>query len=329
MELPPRKIPKTSDKDESSQELNSTVGNGSEYEKEDTPTSESETITKSDRVDPTFDVSFKKLCSKKEVVISLLNTFLSLENKIVDIDFISTEDQPELIGLKSIRFDIICKDEKDSTFIVEMQRAKEPAFVERTLFYWSRIYAAELKEGKEYSFENLKPVIILAFVCHFQIFPKDKRCIHRCYLKDENSEIVTKNLQITYVELSKFENENPKTLEEQWLHLFKFYHTKGEINTNEDAVKTAYEVLKSFSKSDFKQYYHEIQSSRDVEGQLKLAKEEGIAIGQEKAAIGMIKLDFKPTEIMEILELPKEKVEEFYLKHSKLSKEEIEKLFEK
>jgi hypothetical protein len=75
--MPPRKIPKTSDKDESSQDLNSTVEKGSEYEKEDTPTSESETITKRpSRVDPTFDVSFKKLCSKKEVVISLLNTFL-------------------------------------------------------------------------------------------------------------------------------------------------------------------------------------------------------------------------------------------------------------
>jgi predicted transposase/invertase (TIGR01784 family) len=148
-------------------------------------------------------------------------------------------------------------------------------------------------------------------------------------LKDESSEIVTKNLQITYVELSKFENENPKTLEEQWLHLFKFYRTKGEINTNEDAVKTAYEILKSFSKSDFKQYYREIQSSRDVEGQLKLAKEEGREEGREEAAISMIKLDIKPTKVMEIFGLSKEKVKEFYLKHSKLSKEEIEKLFEK
>ena len=276
------------------------------------------------------------------MVISLLNTFLSLENKIVDIDFISTEDQPELIGLKSIRFDIICTDEKGSTFIVEMQRAKEPTFVERTLFYWSRIYCAELKEGEDYSFESLKSVIILALVCHFQIFPKDKDYIHHCYLtKEKTNEIVTKNLQITYVELSKFENENPKTLEEQWLHLFKFYHKKGEINTNEDAVKSAYEGLKSFSKADFQQYYLEIHSTRDVEGQIKLAKEEGreegIAIGEEKGreegkmemAIGMIKRDMKPTDVMEISGLLKEKVEEFYLKYSELSKEEIEKLFEK
>ena len=96
----PKKKPKTSKDGDigfSSQELDITVESGSEYESEDTPTSESEVITKRDRIDPTFDVSFKKLCSKKEVVMSLLNTFLSLENKIVDIDFISTEDQPELI----------------------------------------------------------------------------------------------------------------------------------------------------------------------------------------------------------------------------------------
>ena len=46
-------------------------------------------------------------------------------------------------------------------------------------------------------------------------------------------------------------------------------------------------------------------------------------------AIGMIKRDMKPTDVMEISGLPKEKVKEFYLKHSELSKEEIEKLFEK
>ena len=214
-----------------------------------------------------------------------------------------------------------------------MQRAKEPAFVERTLFYWSRIYGAELKEGENYSFESLKPVIILAFVCHFQIFPKDKDYIHHCYLtKEKTNEIVTKNLQITYVELSKFENENPKTLEEQWLHLFKFYHKKGEINTNEDAVKTAYEVLKSFSKADFQQYYLEIQSTRDVEGQIKLAKEEGIEIGEKKGkvemAIGMIKDDMNPTDVMKYSKLSKENIKELYSKYSKLSKEEIEKLFE-
>ena len=37
----------------------------------------------------------------------------------------------------------------------------------------------------------------------------------------------------------------------------------------------------------------------------------------------------KPTDVTEISGLPKEKVEEFYLKYSELSKEEIEKLFEK
>ena len=57
-------------------------------------------------------------------MISILNNFLSLKNKIIDITFISQEDQPELIGLKSIRFDIICTDEKGLTFIVEMQRGK-------------------------------------------------------------------------------------------------------------------------------------------------------------------------------------------------------------
>ena len=43
----------------------------------------------------------------------------------------------------------------------------------------------------------------------------------------------------------------------------------------------------------------------------------------------MIKRDMKPTDVMEISGLRKEKVKESYLKYSELSKEEIEKLFEK
>jgi predicted transposase/invertase (TIGR01784 family) len=53
-----------------------------------------------------------------------------------------------------------------------MQRAKEPAFVERTLYYWSQIYSAELKKGE--FFRDLKPVIVLAFLYHFEIFPQEK-----------------------------------------------------------------------------------------------------------------------------------------------------------
>ena len=46
-------------------------------------------------------------------------------------------------------------------------------------------------------------------------------------------------------------------------------------------------------------------------------------------AIGMIKRDMKPTDVIDTSGLPKEKVKKLYLKHSELPKEEIEKLFEK
>ena len=51
--------------------------------------------------------------------------------------------------------------------------------------------------------------------------------------------------------------------------------------------------MKSFSKADFQQYYLEIQSTRDVERKIKLAKEEGREEGKMEMAIGMIKRDKK------------------------------------
>jgi predicted transposase/invertase (TIGR01784 family) len=266
-------------------------------------------------------VSFKKLCSKKEIVISLLNSFLKLDFKIVDISFISTEDQPELIGLKSIRFDIICTDETNSTFIVEMQRVKEPSFVERTLYYWSKIFSSELKISQGYS--SLKPVMVLAFL-NFDIFPKEKGYIHNCFLtRQANHQIVSKYLQITYVEFSKFDNEDPKTLEEQWMYLFKFYHAKGEIENAIEIVQTAFEVLKSFSNEDMDEYYLEIQSRKDIEGQIQIAKEEarkegvekGRKEGEEKVREEMVKKMLSKNknieEIIEFTGLSKEKIEGF------------------
>ena len=178
-------------------------------------------------IDPTYDISFKKICSDKKIVISILNNFLSLKNKIIDITFISQEDQPELIGLKSIRFDIICKDETDNTFIVEIQRAKEPSFVERTLFYWAKVYSSELKISQKYT--QLKPVIILAFL-NFNIFPEKKNYIHHCVLKtDPENEIVTEHMKITYVEFSKFKEHKIESITDQWMYFFTEYKEKGEL----------------------------------------------------------------------------------------------------
>jgi hypothetical protein len=58
---------------------------------------------------------------------------------------------------------------------------------------------------------------------------------------------------------------------EQSMYLFKFYSSKGEIENVEQPIKTAFEILKSFSSDDFKQYFLEIQSTRDVEGQIQVA----------------------------------------------------------
>jgi hypothetical protein len=63
-------------------------------------------------------------------------------------------------------------------------------------------------------------VIVLAFLYHFDIFPQEKDYVHNCFLtKTPNGPIVSEHLQITYVELKKFGNENPQTLEEQWMYL--------------------------------------------------------------------------------------------------------------
>jgi predicted transposase/invertase (TIGR01784 family) len=213
-----------------------------------------------------------------------------------------------------------------------MQRVKDPSFVERQLYYWSNIFSAQLKISERYS--QLKPVMVLAFL-NFDLFPKEKDYIHNCILtRLPNHQIVSKHLQITYVEFSKYVNENPKTLEEQWMYLFKFYHSKGEIENVDKIVKSAFDLLDNFSLTEMDEYDLEIQRSKDIEGQIQIAKDDARKEGEEKGrkegeekgrkegeeiakveiAKKMLSKKKNIEEIIEFTGLPKENIEDLIQK---------------
>jgi hypothetical protein len=54
--------------------------------------------------------------------------------------------------------------------------------------------------------------------------------------------------------------------------IFKFYYSKGEIKNAKQPIKTAFEILKSFSLDDFIQYFLEIQVLEMLNDKFKLLK---------------------------------------------------------
>jgi predicted transposase/invertase (TIGR01784 family) len=73
--------------------------------------------------DPRYDITFKKVFSHPELLISFLNALLPLKDdeQVEGIEYLSPEMLPETPTNKFSVVDVCCKDRKNRQFIVEMQ----------------------------------------------------------------------------------------------------------------------------------------------------------------------------------------------------------------
>ncbi|MEI6680953.1 MAG: Rpn family recombination-promoting nuclease/putative transposase [Spirochaetales bacterium] len=69
---------------------------------------------------------------------------------------------PEHSGEKLAILDILAEDETGRMINVEVQTTRKPAYFERALFYWARLFVRQLPKGEDYT--TLRPVISLNFL---------------------------------------------------------------------------------------------------------------------------------------------------------------------
>ena len=128
-------------------------------------------------LDPKNDIAFKKIFGtekNKDILIHFLNDMIKFKEKghIINVTFLKTVQDPETAAKKTSIVDILCRDEKGHTYIVEMQVAKEKGFEKRAQYYASKAYISQSHIGGEY--HDLKEVIFLA-ISDFIMFPHKKR----------------------------------------------------------------------------------------------------------------------------------------------------------
>lgn len=90
-------------------------------------------------INPFTDFGFKRLFGEepnKDLLLDFLNELLKeSEGRIVDLNYMKTEHLGSTqIDRKAI-FDIYCENEKGEKFIVELQKAKQKFFKDRSVFY--------------------------------------------------------------------------------------------------------------------------------------------------------------------------------------------------
>lgn len=282
-------------------------------------------------VNPLTDFGFKKLFGSepnKDLLIDFLNQILPDHHKIKELSYSRNEHlgQGE-IDRKAI-FDLYCLGESGERFIVELQKAKQNYFKDRSIYYASFPIQEQGRKGDwDYRLEPVYTVGILDFI--FDDHKNDDELLHLIELKDQNCEAFYEKLKFIYIELPKFKKNQDELVSQfdKWLYVFRHL---SELQNRPEKLQDrifqklfeAAEVAK-FSPNEREAYEESLKYYRDIKNVVDTSREEGILEGMEK---GMEKGIEKRT-----LEIAKEMKDnnidiELIEKTTGLSPEEIRKL---
>ena len=293
-------------------------------------------------VNPYTDFGFKKLFGtepNKELLISLLNALFDHSAQqspgeprqvVKDLHYLPTEKM-EAYGERRAVFDVYCEGENDERFIVEMQKASQDFFKDRSVFYSAFPIVEQGKVGSDWDFHlnNVYTVGILNFVFPGNEYGKD--CFHHeVKLMDvEDKHVFYDKLTYVYLEMPKFckTEDELVSMYDKWLFVLKNLTRLMERPAAlQERVFTRFfeqAEIARFTPDESRIYEESLKQYRDLRNVVSSAERRGRAEGRvegraegradEKADIARrLKADGMPAELI--------------AKYTGLSAEEIDQL---
>ena len=175
-------------------------------------------------VNPYTDFGFKKLFGtelNKDLLISFLNALFKDKPEITDLTYLNSEHLGEAYADRKAVFDVYCKLADGSRIIVEMQKAEQEYFKDRSIYYSTFPIRDQAPKGKwNYQLEDVYTVGILNFTFPDGEYPGDSM-IHEIKLKDvEDNHVFYNKLTFVYLEMPKFNKreEELESMSDKWLY---------------------------------------------------------------------------------------------------------------
>lgn len=268
------------------------------------------------------DFIFQKIfgqAENKEILISFLNAVLELEGEknLDDIEIVeNTKLKKDSIDDKLGILDIRAKTAKGEQLNIEVQLVNQYNMDRRTLFYWSKIYSEQLKEGQP--FNDLKKTITINILDFNYIGIDTYHTVFHLWEDSKKDYKLTDVMEIRFLELPKFRKAKPDLSRplDRWL---VFIEDSPEevlemVLKAEPAIAKAEELLEYLGSLDeIKRYYEAREMAiHDEITRVTGAKEEGRTEGRlegkleiTKKLIGM-KMEMK--QIIELTGLSEEEV---------------------
>ncbi|SFF61476.1 Rpn family recombination-promoting nuclease/putative transposase [Thermoflexibacter ruber] len=286
-------------------------------------------------INPFTDFGFKKIFGEeanKDLLIDFLNELLTDKGKIIDLTYLKSEHLGTTDLDRKAIFDLYCENEKGEKFIVEMQRAKQDYFKDRSLYYATFPIQEQAKKGDwNYQLNGVFSIAITDFLIDDDKANKSKIVHDIRLIEKETHKIFYDKLRFIYVEIKKFDKslEEIETHFDKWLYVLKNLVKIDEIPSKlqEKVFKKLFQIaeiarfdekqLQSYrdSEKNYLDFTASLETSFNegrVEGE-KIGIEKGEKIGIEKEKIeiakNMIRKGFDNETIAEVTGLSIEQIE--------------------
>lgn len=243
-------------------------------------------------INPYTDFGFKKLFGSplnKELLISLLNSLFLGKEVISDLTYLNGENLGNAYGDRRAIFDVYCENEKGETFIVEMQKAEQQYFKDRSVFYSTFPIQNQGKKGIwDFNLKGVYTVAILDFV-----FPdneySEESMRHEIQLLDvEDKHVFYDKLTFLYLEMPKFHKTEKElvTMYDKWLFVLHNLSRlmKRPAALQERVFNRLFEQaeIAHYTPKERQDYEDSLKVYRDLKNVLDTAELKGLKKGLKK-----------------------------------------------
>jgi predicted transposase/invertase (TIGR01784 family) len=244
-------------------------------------------------INPYTDFGFKKLFGtemNKDLLISFLNAlFHGSKQEITDVQYLNGEHLGDGYADRRAVFDVYCKTADGSRFIVEMQKAEQAFFKDRSIYYSTYAIREQAPKGEwDYHLEDVYTVGVLNFTFPADEYPADSYR-HEIKLKDvADNHIFYDKLTFVYLEMPKFNKTEDElvTMFDKWMYVLRnMSRLLDRPKALQDRVfKKVFEQaeIAKFTEAERRMYVESRKDMWDNYSVMKTAHDKGHVEGREE-----------------------------------------------
>ena len=242
-------------------------------------------------INPYTDYGFKYLFGtepNKEFTLALINELLRGKEVVKSLTLIPSEQLGFMEDKWNYMFKVYCENDRGEKIIIEIQKADQQYFKDRSVYYSSFPICQQASKGDWiYKLKAVYTIGILDFV--FDEDEDDEEYYHEEKLMDvKKKKVFYNNLTYIYIEMPKFKKteDELESLFDKWLYALKNLPLLLErpASLQERIFKKFFDVAQTanLSKEEYAKYCESEKIYHDLDGAFRTASQKGFTRGVMK-----------------------------------------------